>query len=232
MSLAGLNIPSILKDLRRFVGDFDFSIASQLFLEKPTKASQTAHVHTLSAQSIAHAIQVHGTNLLHQAQQAVMGLVSALVSEVSQILSQQHVATVLEAAKAAVRAQAEAGWQTPSALPFDSASLTGAPSEMRQDGTSKSQFPDSAEATGSYNDGKGLQASWLQTLSASQLVEHAEMLQAALQQQQGTEELTSCIRQINELLTGSASRFALVAWSLMPCCDVPLHLWLSEPCVM
>ena len=212
MLLAGLNIHRILQDLRHFVGDFDFSLASQLFVEKPSKASQTAHVSTLTSQSMASAIQMHGTRLHDHAQQAVADLITELVSELSQILSQQHVATVLEAAKAAVKAQAEAEGQSPGALPSESRLLTGPPSEMRQEGSSKRQLPDHPQAIGSFTDSSDLQANWLQTLSTSQLVQHAEMLQAALQQQHSTDDQTSCIYQINELLTGVACCFGLGAW--------------------
>ncbi len=211
---AGVDIPAILQELPSFVSSFDYSLAGQVFLQQAAATGSTAHLDTLSVQHAAEAVQVHGLHLLERAQQAVVDLVTGHMQDLCQVLSQQEVVTVLEAARTAVRASADAEGEGLAALHVEGDSRPSAgPSGLRRDTNADLQHASQNQASSSCDSGD-LERCWLGDLSAAQLVEHAEMVQAGLQQQQLASTHQSCLGHISDIVTGAT----------LLCCDVPCHV--------
>lgn len=203
-----MDIQAVIHDLPSFVSSFDYSLVSQTFLQQPAAAGRIAHLDTLSIQHTAEALQVHGCSLLDQAQEAVTQLVTGHMQELCEVLSQQEVVTVLEAAHAAIRASAEG--QDLAALQLQDLSQqqqqqdqSQASDSMRQD-TDANAHTSSPDAAFSSCGSSDMHRSWLEDLSGAQLVEHAEMVQAGLQQQQLADAHQSCLDCLAELLTGAS----------------------------
>ena len=205
--LPGVDIAAALQDLPSFVASFDYSLTAQMFLQQPAAAGRTAHLATLSVQHAAQAIQAHGTALLQQAQQSVYEFVTAQLEEVGDVVTQQEVQIVLEAAAAAVRASAEAEGQAPNDSSFGAATLHPAQHAQHEVSEKGALHEDDAADMLAGNQGviQGtgrLQASWLSRLSAEHLVEFAEMLQTGLQEQQLAGGQQSCMDRVHELISG------------------------------
>jgi len=113
---AGVDVQAVIHHLPAFVSSFDYSLVSQTFLQRPAAAGRIAHLDTLSIQHTAEALQVHGCSLLDRAQEAVTEVVTGHMQDLCEVLSQQQVVTVLEAAQAAIRASADAEGQGLAAL--------------------------------------------------------------------------------------------------------------------
>ena len=148
-------------------------------------------------------MQVYGCSLLDQAQEAVTELVAGHMQELCEVLSQQEVMTVLEAAQAAIRASADAEGQGLAALQQQDQSQSAQASDsMRQDtdASAHTSDPDAASSSCGSSDAPRF---WLLDLSDAQLVEHAEMVQAGLQQQQLAGAHQRCLECIAGLLTGA-----------------------------
>ena len=214
---AGVDAQAVIHDLPAFVSSFDYSLVSQTFLQQPAAAGRTAHLDTLSIQHAAEALQVHGCSLLDQVQEAVTQLVTGHVQELCEVLSQQEVVSVLEAAQAAIRASADAEGQGLAALQQQDQSQqqqqqqqhqqqdqTQASDSMRQntDAIAHTSDPDPPSPNCGSSDTHRL---WLEDLSGAQLVEHAEMVQAGLQQQQLADARQNCLDCIAGLLTGASA---------------------------
>ncbi|DBA77759.1 TPA: hypothetical protein ACH3X2_008449 [Trebouxia sp. C0005] len=209
-----VDIQAVIHDLPSFVSSFDYSLVSQTFLQQPAAAGRIAHLDTLSIQHTAEALQVHGCSLLDQAQEAVTQLVTGHMQELCEVLSQQEVVTVLEAAHAAIRASAEG--QDLAALQLQDLSQqqqqqdqSQASDSMRQD-TDANAHTSSPDAAFSSCGSSDMHRSWLEDLSGAQLVEHAEMVQAGLQQQQLADAHQSCLDCLAELLTGIGNALGLL----------------------
>lgn len=202
--LPGVDIAAALQDLPSFVASFDYSLTGQMFLQQPAAAGRTAHLATLSVQHAAQAIQAHGTALLQQAQQSVYEFVTAQLEELGDVVAQQEVQIVLEAAAAAVRASAEAEGQAPN---LGAATLHPAQHAQHEVSEKGALHEDDAADMLAGNQGviQGtgrLQASWLSRLSAEHLVEFAEMLQTGLQEQQLAGGQQSCMDRVHEVISG------------------------------
>ncbi len=213
---AGVDVQAVIHDLPAFVSSFDYSLVSQTFLlQQPAAAGRTAHLDTLSIQHAAEALQVHGCSLLDQVQKAVTQLVTGHMQELCEVLSQQEVVTVLEAAQAAIRASADAEGQGLATLQQQDQSQQQQQQHQQQDQTQASdsmrQNTDAFAHTSdpdppSPNCGSsGTHRLWLEDLSGAQLVEHAEMVQAGLQQQQLADARQNCLDCIAGLLTGASA---------------------------
>ena len=190
----GVDIPAVIHNLPSWVSSFDYNLASQMFIQRPSAAGLTAHLDTLSVQHTAEAVQVHGTALLNQAHKAVSDLVCSHVNELCAVLSRQEVVTVLDAARAAVRAAAEAEGQ-------GLAQLSAENSGSRQLIQGEAEVSSQDEVFSSYT--VEVDRDWLEHLSGAQLVEHAEMVQAGLQQQQLADTDQSCLHNIGNIITGT-----------------------------
>ncbi len=210
-----MDIQAVIHDLPAFVSSFDHSLVSHTFLQRPAAAGRTAHLDTLSVQHTAEALQVHGCTLLDQAQEAVTKLVTGHMQELCEVLSQQEVVTVLEAAQAAIRASADAEGQGLAALQQQDQSQqqqqqqqnqSQASDSMRQDTNAITSVPDPASSNCGSSDTHRF---WLEDLSDAQLVEHAEMVQAGLQQQQLADAHQTCLDCIAGLLTGASAGSSL-----------------------
>jgi len=208
-----VDVQAVVHDLPSFVSSFDYSLVSQTFLQRPAAAGRIAHLDTLSIQHTAEALQVHGCSLLDQAQEAVTELVTGHMQELCEVLSQQEVVTVLEAAQAAIRASADAEGQGLAALQQQDQSQqqqqqqqdqSQASDSMRQD-TDASARTSAQDAASSSCGSSGTHRFWLEDLSGAQLVEHAEMVQAGLQQQQLADAHQTCLDCILRLLTGASA---------------------------
>ncbi|DBB01020.1 TPA: hypothetical protein ACH3X1_000922 [Trebouxia sp. C0004] len=209
-----VDVQAVIHDLPAFVSSFDYSLVSQTFLQQPAAAGRTAHLDTLSIQHTAEALQVHGCSLLDQAQEAVTKLVTGHMQELCEVLSQQEVVTVLEAAQAAIRASADAEGQGLAALQQQDQSQqqqdqSQASDSMRQDtdASAHTSAPDAAPSSCGSSDKHRV---WLEDLSDAQLVEHAQMVQAGLQQQQLAEAQQSCLDCVAGLLTGIGNALGLL----------------------
>ncbi len=202
---AGVDVQAVIHHLPAFVSSFDYSLVSQTFLQRPAAAGRIAHLDTLSIQHTAEALQVHGCSLLDRAQEAVTEVVTGHMQDLCEVLSQQQVVTVLEAAQAAIRASADAEGQGLAALQQqDQSQPAQASDSMRQDtdASAHTSAPDAASSSCGSSDTHRL---WLEDLSGAQLVEHAEMVQAGLQQQQLADAHQSCLDCIAGLLTGAST---------------------------
>ena len=203
---AGVDIQAVIHDMPTFVSSFDYSLASQAFLQRPAAAGRMAHLDTLSVHHTAEALQIHGTSLLNEAQQAVSELVNGHLQQLCEVLRQQEVIAVLEAARAAIRATAEAEGQGPAALRMnEGAQSSQEAASIRQDEDTGAHRTGQEQKFNSL-DGSDGRASWLQHLTGAQLVEHAEMVQAGLQQQQLAGSHHSCLQHIEGLVTGASVR--------------------------
>ena len=214
---AGVDVQAVIHDLPAFVSSFDYSLVSQTFLlQQPAAAGRTAHLDTLSIQHAAEALQVHGCSLLDQVQNAVTQLVTGHMQELCEVLSQQEVVTVLEAAQAAIRASADAEGQGLATLQQQDQSQqqqqqqhqqqdqTQASDSMRQNTDAFAHTSDSDPPSPNCGS-NGTHRLWLEDLSGAQLVEHAEMVQAGLQQQQLADARQNCLDCIAGLLTGASA---------------------------
>ena len=206
---AGVDVQAVIHDLPAFVSSFDYSLVSQTFLlQQPAAAGRTAHLDTLSIQHAAEALQVHGCTLLDQAQKAVTELATGHMQELCEVLSQQEVVTVLEAAHAAIRASADKEGQGLAALQQQQQqqqhNQSQASDSMRQD-TDASTHASAQDAASSSCGSSDTHRLWLEDLSDAQLVEHAGMVQAGLQQQQLADAHQSCLDCIAGLLTGASA---------------------------
>ena len=205
---AGVDVQAVIQDLPAFVSSFDYSVVSQTFLQQPAAAGRTAHLDTLSIQHAAEALQVHGCTLLDQAQEAVTKVVTGHMQELCDVLSQQEVVTVLEAAHAAIRASADTEGQGLAALQQQQQqqqqqhNQSQASDSMRQD-TNASTHASAQDAASSSCGSSDTHRVWLEDLSDAQLVEHAGMVQAGLQQQQLADAYQNCLDCIAGLLTGA-----------------------------
>ena len=203
---AGVDIQAVIHDLPTFVSSFDYSLASQAFLQRPAAAGRMAHLETLTVHHTAEALQIHGSSLLDQAQQAVSDLVDGHLQQLCEVLRQQEVITVLEAARAAIRAAAEAEGQGLVALsPNEDAQSSQEAASIRRDEDAGAHRSGQEQSFSSADDSDE-DSSWLQQLTGAQLVEHAEMVQAGLQRQQLTGSHQSCLGQIEGLVTGKPVR--------------------------
>ena len=203
---AGVDVQAVIHDLPAFVSSFDYSLVSQTFLlQQPAAAGRTAHLDTLSIQHAAEALQVHGCSLLDQVQKAVTQLVTGHMQELCEVLSQQEVVTVLEAAQAAIRASADAEGQGLAALQQQDQSQPAQASDSTRQGTGASAHTSDPDPTTSSCGSSDAHRLWLEDLSDAQLVEHAEMVQAGLQQQQLADARQNCLDCIAGLLTGASA---------------------------
>ena len=200
-----MDVQAVIHDLPSFVSSFDYSLVSQTFLQRPAAAGRKAHLDTLSIQHTAEALQVHGCSLLDQAQEAVTELVTGHMQELCEVLSQQEVVTVLEAAQAAIRASADAEGQGLAALQQQDQSQPAQASDSTRQRTGASAHTSDPDPTTSSCGSSDAHRLWLEDLSDAQLVEHAEMVQAGLQQQQPADAHQSCLDCIAGLLTGASA---------------------------
>ncbi len=219
---------AVIHDLPSFVSSFDYSLVSHTFLQQPAAAGRTAHLDTLSIQHTAEALQIHGCSLLDQAQEAVTKLVIGHMQELCEVLSQQEVVTVLKAAHAAIRASADAEGQGLAALQQQDQSQQQQDQSQASDSTRRDTdagkrtcAQDAASSSCGSSDTHRL---WLENLSDAQLVEHAEMVQAGLQQQQVADAHQSCLDCIAGLLTGASAESFPFCHYVLPECEIARHL--------
>ena len=223
--LPGLDISAALHDLPSFALSFDYSLASQTFVQQPAAAGRTAHLQTFSVQHAAAAIQVHGVALLLQAQHSVCEFVTRQLQELCDMMTRQEVQVVLEAAGAAARASGQAEAQ-------DSAGDSphaGVPAQHAQHMAPEegSLTEDSAAQTSAddlrlrQNLAHG-QLWWLSDLSAERLVDFAEMLQTGLQEQNLHGSQQSCMDRIQEVVAGLLPSAPPLLCSALLCCAVLL----------
>lgn len=223
--LSGVDIPAAIQNLPSFVSSFDYSLTGQVFLQQPAAAGRTAHLATLSVQHAAQAIQTQGPPLMQQAQQSVCEFVTAQLQQLRDVMAQQEVQIVLEAASAAVRASAAAEGQgldgnSPGAVRLH-------PTQRTQHGVLEQATVIEGDAAGmvggnqeGMSNGSGrVHVNWLSRLSADHLVEFAEMLQIGLQEQQLPDCRQSCMNHIHQLVTG----WYAVLCHAVPCRSVPCH---------
>ena len=203
--LAGLDITATLQDLPSFVSSFDYSLASQMFVQQPAAAGRTAHLQTFSVQHAAAAIQVHGVALLLQAQQSVCEFVTRQLQALCDMMTQQEVQIVLEAAGAAARASLHAEVQdgvgnSPQAGIAAQHAQHAAPEEKSLTAGSTAQI--SADDQRVRQNLSHAQTHWLGDVSPERLVEFAEMLQTGLQEQSLVDCQQSCMDYVQDVVTG------------------------------
>lgn len=221
--LPGVDIAAAIHDLPNFVTAFDYSMTGSMFLQQPAAAGRTAHLVTLSLQQATQAIQTHGPGLIQQAQQSVCEFVTAQLQELRDVVAQEEVHIVLQAASAAVRASAGVQGQAGDDSSPGAAALHPAQHAQRdmleQGSLIEDAAVDSMKGVQGMVPSRGdLNESWLSRLSAERMVQFAEMVQTGLQEQQSTGGRQSCMDHLQAVLAGCYPPAVL-------CCDV---LWLCH----
>ena len=229
-----------VKDVQAFVTSFEYSLASQTFIQQPAAAGRNAHLATLSVHHASEAIQTHSIALITMAQQAVSAFVTAQLQELCGIMDQPEVQVVLEAAAAAIRAPFEAEGQDSavraaghsphenSAGSFANNSAVHSSQHGRFEQSTAHEVDAAQCLDGICHAGQGSrhrEMSWLAGLSAERLVEFCEVLQTGLQEQQIHNDQQSCMDRLQGLIAGDHQLFRPVLCNSTPVCECT-----TKPC--
>ncbi|KAL3162328.1 hypothetical protein ABBQ32_010012 [Trebouxia sp. C0010 RCD-2024] len=210
-----VDINAAIHDLPSFVAAFDYSMTGSMFLQQPAAAGRTAHLVTLSLQQASQAIQTHGPALIQQAQQSVCEFVTAQLQELRDVVAQEEVQIMLEAASAAVRASAGGQGQAGDDSSSGAAALHPAQHAQRDVLEPGSLTEDAAVESlrgvqGVVQSTGDLKESWLSRLSAERMVQFAEMVQTGLQEQQSTGSRQSCMDHLHAVIAGIGNAVGLL----------------------